>query len=257
MTYAQIIRRVLANTNNLGAKEPSYLETMKDDIIDEINVLYRKAEPVKQELDTDLVITTAAQEAPMPEDMFIPKEVLFYNSDGHQFVAKELQYEEYMRWNPAVEAETSSFAELVSTPLVPVAQVYTQENADFDGLVGYTFTDTYPQNLLWKPAITGSAKIFYSTFFNPEPLTDLTESPAFNKCFHDLIVLGATIRRLTRALTTIVDQIQLFALQTALKQFKEQRTELLKDFIGFVNTNTSTPVIEPWDFLNNYNDLIL
>lgn len=257
MTYAEIIRRVLANTSNLGTKEPSYLETMKDDIADEINALYRKAEPIKQELETDIAITTESQESDMPEDLFIPREVLFYNSEGHRFAAKELQYEEYMRWNPSAEGETTSFAELVDISLTPVAEVYTQENADFDGLVGYTFTDSYPQKLLWKPAITGSAKVFYSVAYDFTALTDLTESPVFNRVYHDLIVIGATIRRLTRILTTITDQIQLFAVQTALKHYKEQRTELLKDFIGFVNTNVSTPAVEPWDFLNNYNDLIL
>jgi hypothetical protein len=249
---------VLANTNNLGNKEAGYLETMKDDMFDAINNIYRKAEPFKTELTTDFILTTVSQEVDVPDDFFVPKQVIFYNSDGQRYDSKELQYEEYMRWNPNVEVETSSFTELL-TPVTPVVEIFTKENADYDGLVGFTFSDTDPQQLLWKPAIAGTAKLYYSQSYSTAVGTDLTLSPALFKAYHDLIVINVTIKRIVRMLTSVPDdqQSKIYGLQTALKYYTNEQTIISKDLYGYVNTNSETPTIEPFNFLNNYADMIL
>lgn len=252
MTYADIQDRVLSNIGR--EKNATFLETVKKDIFDVIIKIYRKTEPIKKENTTTITITTASQEVTVPSDFFVPNEVLFFDADGLRFPAKELQYEEYMRWNPEVDAVTTSFNELI-TPATPAGILYTQENADLDGIVGFTFSDTNPQKLLWKPAVGGTVKLYYSALA-PE-FTDQTESPEISIAFHELIVLGVTIRQLIRKLKEISDQIRLIGLQTEIRHYKEEWAETLSNFYGYTNRNTSSPRIEAFDFLNDSSMLLL
>lgn len=198
-------------------------------------------------------ITPSVQEITLPDDFFVPLEVLFYNSDGLRYPSKELQYEEYMRWNPDIEAESESFGQFDVTS-TPAPFLYTRENFDFDGLVGYTFSDSNPQKLLWKPAIGGSLKIYYSNYSTSA--ISLTSSPDFHAIFHELIVVEVTIRQLIRKLSTLSDTVQSFGLQAEIKHYKDERTELLSNLSGYVNRNVETPTIAPFDFMNDPNMII-
>ncbi len=264
MTYAEIVNRI---ANNLGKDNQSSVFTSitKLDIIDAMDKIYRKVEPVKVDFTATITIaasslTLAASNpavpptTPLTYPFLVPLEVLFFNSDGQRFPCKELQYEEYIRWNPDVTADQTSFGQFDITS-TPMPLLYTQENFDFDGLVGYAFSDTNPQQLLWKPAIAGSVKIYYVTYENT--LSALTASPNIHRVFSDLIVLTVTIKQLTRILGGITDQIKLFATTRQITEFKEELAGALKDYAGFVNRDASTPVITPFDFLNDYNMLIL
>lgn len=252
MTYADIQDRVLSNVGR--TKDGTFVETVKKDIFDVITKIYRKTEPIKKENTTEITITTTSQETTVPDDFFVPNEVLFFDADGLRFPSKELQYEEYMRWNPEVDAVTTSFNELI-TPAVPAGILYTQENADLDGIVGFTFSDTKPQKLLWKPAVGGTIKLYYSAIA-PE-IADQADSPEISVMFHDLTVIGVTIRQLIRKLKDTSDQIKLIGLQTEIRHYKEEWNETLSNFYGFTNRNTSTPKIEPFDFLNDSSMLLL
>lgn len=252
MTYQDIIDRVI---DNLGKPEQSsvFLSIIKKDIYDVLLKLYRKAEPIKAE--QDATITDASQEVAVASDFFLPLEVLFYDSDGLRFPTKELQYEEYLRWDPDVEASTTSFSELV-TGASPASMIYTKENFDLDGLVGYVFIDESAVKLKWKPAINGSLKIYYVTY-PTSVISTLTSSPAFHKIFHELIVLEVTIKHIVRRLGKVSNEIELYGLQQQLSHYKRERDETLSNFAGFVNRNVSAPVVEMFDFLNDYGMTIL
>lgn len=248
MTYNGIVDRIV---DNLGKPDRSstFMAIVKKDIFDTITKLYRKSEPIKK--DSGLIaITDVAQVDDVPDDFFIPLEVLFFNADSQRYPVKELQYEEYMRWNPDITTDDTAFG-VFDVSSSPAPLIYTPENFDFDGLVGYTFTDTNPQQLVWKPAINGYYQIFYSTSFGSTEITDLTTSPAFHIAFHELIVIDVTIKHLVRRLGGLTDQISLFALQQQIKSYKDERTELLSEFAGFINVNTSTPILGYWDFMND------
>jgi len=255
LIYSDVIDRIFTNTGSKGNRDATLVETTKKDIYDSIIKIYRKAEPIKKENPTTITITTVAQIATLPTDFFLPREVLFYATDGQRYDSRELEYEEYMRWNPDSEVLTTSFSELL-TPVTPAELTYTKENFDYDGLVGYSFTDSDPQTLVWKPAINGTIKIYYSSFPADVELV-LTESPAMHKVFHELIVLDVTIKQLVRKLGETIDQIKLFALQNSINYYKAERADMLKDFLVYVNTNTSTPIIEPFDFLNDPEMMLL
>ncbi|MHB9147705.1 MAG: hypothetical protein ACYC2U_04725 [Candidatus Amoebophilus sp.] len=199
-------------------------------------------------------LTVDCQNITLPSDFFLPLEVVFSNSESQRFPVRELQYEEYLRWNPNIVVETSSFTDLV-TNAVPVPMAMTEENAMLDGLIGYVFSDTNPIRLKWKPAIDGVVQIFYAVY-PTSAISDLTASPDIHTIYQDLIVLGVTIQQLTRRLTSPKDQIELFGLQTAIKRFGEDYQETLKNFGGYVNTNTSAPIIQPFDFMNDYDMFI-
>jgi hypothetical protein len=308
MTYADIMDRIYTNVGSKGIahREPTLVETTKKDIYDSISKIYRKSQPIKDNIintiyaddtaitsglltigriykintfvtgdnfmnagailnatgeeflataTTPTVWTNGSELQPipnklyLPSNFFIPLEVIFKNSDGIPFARTELQYEEYLRWNTESESVSSSFNDLISSPVTPLLIPITKENQDYDGLIGYTFTDSNPQTLIWKPAISGTVQIGYSTFFDTV-ITDanLSSSPDIHKSFSELIVLEVTIKQLIRKISETTDQVKLIALQSSVGHYKNERTELLKDFIGYVNTNTSTPVIEPFSF---------
>lgn len=245
MNYNEIIDRV---ANNLGksTKSSVFLSIAKKDIYDAITKFYRKTEPIKDT--SEDAITVDAQELSLSSDFFMPLEVIFNDGEGLRYPSKELEYEEYLRWNPNTEVETTSFTELV-TSATPQASIYTQENADFDGLVGYVFSDTNPQKLLWKPAINGTVYIYYSTYPTID-LSDLTASPDIYRVFHNLIVDEVTIRQLVRRLGEPKSDVELYGINSQLKHYRQERDEALNDLSGFVNVNAETPSIVPFNFLN-------
>ena len=252
MTYRSIVDRV---ADNLGIDSQSsrFLAITKSDILDVLAKVYRKVEPIKAE--KSYTLTTAAQETALESDFFIPLEIIFNDSDGARFASKELTLEEFLRWNPDVEQTTVSFSELI-TSATPQTDPYTQENFDFDGLVGYVISDEATPKLKWKPAIAGTATMLYAVFPTAESVT-LTESPAFHKTFHELIVLEITIKHLVRRLSGAKDQIELIGIQSQISNYKRDRDETLSNLNGFVNRMVSTPVIEPFNFLNSSDMIIL
>ena len=200
-------------------------------------------------------LTPDCQNIALPSDFFLPLEVLFYNTDGNRYPCKELQKEEYARWNPNVTLATTSFNDIV-TQATPFPIIYSQENADYDGLIGYCFPDTNPKVLDWKPAITGSVKIFYAVY-PASTISALTASPDIHTIYQDLIVLGVTIQHLIRRLSGVKDQFELVGLQSAINRYAEDYKETLSNFNGYVNVNVSTPIITSFDFLNDPNMSIL
>lgn len=252
MTYNDIINRV---ADNVGIENQSarFRTIAKQDIYDALLKVYRKTEPIKAEKVT--TITTAAQEITVETDFFIPLEVVFKDSDGLTFASKELTLEEFLRWNPDVEVETESFNELI-TSATPQSLSYTQENYDLDGLVGFVFADESSIKLKWKPAIAGTVTVLYATF--PTSLvTVLTDSPSIHKAYHDLLVSEVTLKHLVRRLSGANNEIQLAGINSQISFFRKERDETLSNFNGFVNRTVSTPLMEPFDFLNSPDMLIL
>lgn len=253
MNYAQIMSRIYDNVGRKDNNRPTGLtDTMRNDIFDSLNKIYRRTEPIKEE-NSGIIITSESQELEMPSGFFLPIEVIFNSTDSQRYPSKELEYEEFMRWNPETEFITTSFTELVTTA-TPQASIITQENLDYDGLVGYTFTDTKPQKLVWKPAINGTISIYHSV--HPILPIELDEAPDIHDVFHELIVLEVTIKNLTRKLDMVESEIQLYGLNQKIKHYKEERMEMLNNLSGFVNKNAETPRIIPFDFLSDYSMLV-
>ena len=250
-TYQGIVNAI---ADNVGERDQSslWLRIVKDDIFTEMCKIYRKVKPIKVPFEDTLKSTF--QELAMPDDFFLPLEVIFFDTDGNRYPCKELQNEEFIRWNPNVTLATTSFNDII-TDASPQPLYYTQENVDFDGLIGYSFFDTNPITLKWKPSINGSYQMLYSTY--PEVISSLTNSPDVHTVFQDLIVLGVTIQHLIRRLSGVKDQNEFMGTQAALNRYSDDYKETMNDFNGYVNSNISTPIISPFDFLNSPDMLIL
>jgi hypothetical protein len=251
--YADIINRI---ADNLGKDNQSAVFTsiVKNDIVDALNKIYRKGEPVKKVVEFNITSADPVPEGSynyeivMPTDFFIPREVLFVTNQEQHFPVKELTYEEFLRWSPSV-IESGSFNDLVETlnPATPVPLLMTKENFDLDGYVGFTFSDTFPQKLLWKPSINGKVKIYYSAYIDDFDIEDNTH---IHDLFLSLIVIDVTLKYKIRQLSSPESDLNLYGLNRQISEYKEQYKEVLKDFLVYVNTNVSTTLIEPFELLN-------
>lgn len=254
--YTEIINRI---ADNLGRDNQSaiFSSIVKNDIVDSLSKIYRKTEPIKAVAEYNLAIESEegyySEEISMPDDFFVPLEVVFISSDGRRYPTKEIEEEEFLRWKPTVLSTTSSFSEIV-TSTTPIPMMGTKENFDLDGIIGYTFSDTIPQKLLWKPPVEGKVQIFYSSFVDEFGIADDLH---IHKLFISLIVLDVTIKFLVRQLSKATTEIQLFGLRSQINEYKTEYTETLSNFAGYVNRNVSTPLIEPFDFQNDINMTIL
>jgi len=269
MTYQGIIDRVMSNlgyaVDNIMPKDISKL---KLDLFDVVTNILRQSESLKTlkeystaEADTGLGFGEEAfgdaafggietiNSIDMESDFYAPLEVTFKNSDGVAIVGKELQYEEFMRWNPITEPTTTSFNDIV-TDATPQEIYYSEENLKYDGSVGYCFTDTVPQKLIWKPAFVGTIQIYYTKINNDASII-LSSSPEMHFAFHEAVVHGVTLKWLLRLLPTAKSDIMLFAYRDMVANHRKDYEKYLADFAGWSNRQTETPIVSGFGFLND------
>ncbi|MFA4916706.1 MAG: hypothetical protein WC974_09865 [Thermoplasmata archaeon] len=269
MTYQGIINRVVNDTgvdnNNITVKD---VAKFKLDLFDVTTQLLRIGEALKAATTYSISETAlvggfgelgfgesgfgaepAIQEVNMETSFYAPQEVIFKNSDGVRVYAQEMQYEEYLRWNPNITEVTTSFNDIV-TDATPQELFYTEENNKFDGGIGYCFTDTNPQKLIWKPAFTGTVEIYYSKI-NPETALSLSSSPDIHFAFHEAIVHGVTMKWLFRLLPFAKTEVQLLAYRDMVAYHKDEYKKMVADFTGWVNRLAETPVIQGFGFLQD------
>lgn len=256
MTYEQIIRRIADNLG-VSATNGVFRATARRDIYDVLQLIIRKSEFPKKLYEVTIVDAedslgppTPFEEADMPSDFYLPIEVIFFATSGNRFGEIEMTRETYERWNPNVEVTTSSFNDLV-TGASPQELIWTTENFDYDGYIGYCFTDTQPRKILWKPAVNGTLKIYYTNFLSPFTAKQYDETPGMHSVFNELIIDSVTVKMLIRKYRITTDQVALDALRSELSEYKAKVKEGNADFVGYTQKTAQTSKVEGFDFLND------
>lgn len=248
--YNNIIRSVSVNIGN-NSPNQAEVSIIKKDIFDTITNVYTKAKPVKDLFKKK--ITSKISKVAMPENFLLADEVIFTDINGKRFSSKEITQEKYLRWSPDISVTDTNFeVEMLSNN--PESFILTEENTELDGYIGYYFSDENDMSVLnFKPSINGEVEILHAVF--PEDsLVEISDSPRLHKAFIKLLVLGPTIQGLLR---TKPDNEIIFADKTLrLKMYSAEYKEMLSDFAGYINRTTNTPVVEPFNFLNFYDDII-
>jgi len=254
MTYQEIIRRTAANLS-LTSISSAFIATAKRDMYDVVNAITAKVRFLKAVNSED--ITDASGDLVLEDDFFLPVEVVFFNESDHQYISVEMQRESFEKWTPNVALITESFNSLV-TSATPDVYVWTKENEDFDGKIGYLFTETSPRALKWKPLVNGSVKIIYATY-DETAIATLSNSPEMHKVYQELIVLGMTLKLLTRMLLAEdLTEIRLVAIRSSIKSYKEDYKDKMGDFTAYSDKKSTFEVqrMEGFDFLNDRNMLL-
>lgn len=253
MTYQDITERVMINLN-LKSMSSAFISTCRRDIYDSLIKLLRKGESLKYiwefQVDDDTTDATYETESiEVPTKLYMPLEVKFsLTADQNLYYrAVELTEEEFMRWVPITDPETTTFTELVESS-TPIAYYGSRENVLYDGCVGYVFTDANPRIFKWKPAVNAMIKVL-GVELPTDAISDITVSPNMHFAFHELLVLAVTIKQLTRMLKLAKNEIELVGLQTELRLYRSEYDEVANNFYGWANRNVNPQIIEPSDFL--------
>lgn len=248
--YRNIIRSVAVN---IGINSPNSMEVsiIKKDIYDVSMKVFRHSKPIKENLSED--ITTNAQELMLPENFFSADEVAFKDQNGQRYYTKELLEEEYLRWDPGYNVNETNF-ETVAINGEAQTIFNTVENLEFDGYVGYYFSDSESMSILkWKPAINGTVYMLYSVV--PEDdIVNMDSEPKMHRAFRELLVLGASIKGLLRK--DVKTDIELANKTLKLRMWQDEFKQSSAEIAGYVNRTTSTPLVKPMDFMNFYEDII-
>lgn len=280
MTYQEIIRRTAANLS-LTSISSAFIAIAKRDMYDVFNAITRKIQNLKL-LETTtinsednsylydvngaqiftaqgepIVINDNISDKVVPDDFYFPVEVVFYDTNGHQYVSEEIPREAFEKWIPDANLVTTSFVEQV-TSATPNTYVWSRENEDYDGKIGYTFSDSSPLLLLWKPSVNGFMKLLYAKYADTV-ISTLTSSPEMHKVYHELMVLGITLKLLYRMLLEKdLTEIRLIALRSSIKLYQAQYTEMIADMTAFVEKKATFQVqqMEGFEFLNDRHMLL-
>ncbi len=255
MTYNTIVQRIRKNLG-LTALTQQELDDIKLDIVDIITLVTREAESLKAVATitaTDDGTTEQSQDlsASPFSNFYMPLEVVFFSSSGNKYISKEIEHEEYLKWNPNASAETATFSEIASDS-DPDELTYTIENEQLDGYVCYTIKDTFPMTMSWKPRIAGTIQVLYLQVGVSESITSPeTSKPSLHEAFHNVIIDGVMVRQLQAKITKVDNEVQLYALNGLLKNYKDSFDKGLAKFSGYINKRVETARIEPFDFLND------
>lgn len=271
MTYKDILVRV-ANNLGLPSLTSAFLSVAKKDIYDVLCALIQEHEFATTE--KTITITTSVTSvdlySSMP-DFFSPLELVFLDSDNNRLYTKEILPETFLKWNPNVDLTVESFNELV-TDATPSAILFSAENEQLDGYVGYTFTDDVAPLLKWKPAIDGSIQMIYvraplltaegygfNYGFNYGSSDLLGLIPPMNPAFHTLIVEGVTLKFLyRRLLDKQLTDIQLNGINTSIRLHQKEYQKQSDNYGAFIKKTATFEAkeIEFFDFLNDRSMLL-
>jgi len=264
MIYEQLIRRI-ADNMNMPIANGVFRATARRDIYDVLNLIGRKSEFPKKLFevviaDSDAGIVGVDPPVPvnsvnLPSDFYIPVEVMFFATSGNRFAELEMSRETYEKWNPNVLLVTESFNDLVTSG-TPLELMWTQENFDYDGYIGYHFTETQPRTIIWKPAANGTLKVYYTTFDEQFLANQYSNVPNIHAVFSEIVVDGVTTKMLVRKLKTAKTEVEFYGLKTELNEYKEKFKEGVNDFVGYTQKRATSPRMEPFDFLNDPDMLI-
>lgn len=248
--YNNIVRIV---SINLGNKAPNSVDVsiIKNDIYSSLTKVYRKTKPAKETKIYNIKETKG--EILLPENFFVADEIVFKDLDGNIYLSKEITEEQFLRWSPNVFQTDSNFENEVLGESVGKI-IYTNDNSELDGYIGYCISDKENSMLLkYKPTINGTLDVFFSVF--PEDsIPDINDYPHVHKAFIDVLILGATISGLIRQKPT--NEIDLGDKTLKLRLYKDEYAQALSDYAGYVNRSVETPIVQPFDFLNFYDDII-
>lgn len=262
MDYRTIIQQI---SLNLGVDNPSTreIDVVKRDVYAVLMFLMRKSAPI-QKTHNVASLTTSDESTFLPSDFYLADQVIIYASSGNRYFSKELEHEEYLRWQPNPELTVESFNELV-TDATPQEIFYTKENFDYDGYVGWTIPDEMVDNsgtlvyqMIWKPTFTGSMDVLYKSI-DGIGLSDvaLTITPEIRRAFHDTLVSGGTTKALQRKIMHAKSEIELASMQLSYRLYKDDYDNGVAELAGVTNASSETPRIEPFEYLNDWDMMIL
>lgn len=189
----------------------------------------------------------------MPDDFYIPLEVNF-DAPDKRYASKEMTREQYVNWNPN-RALAEDADDLYEWDTVHTTNL-TEENIDYDNLIGYFFQQLgATAQLIWKPKFSGTITISYAYL----PSITAADGTAIdiNRRFADLMIWGATIKGLVRKLTSDnINEAKLAGIQISLRKYESDFNRLLHEFTNFMHKRTEAARILPFSILNDgYQDL--
>lgn len=248
--YNDIVRSVALN---IGIESPNnkHISIIKRDIYMSLLKIMRKGSPIKRVITED--ITSSKSLFMLPEDFFTAFEVIFYSENGNKYESKEIEIEQFERWNPNPEISQSNFEE-VALNQNPSENFWNEDNVELDGYIGYYFTDEEDvSRLVWKPGINGSVKIIYSSITDEQP-ESIESAPDLHYSFRELLILGPTIQGLLRKPSK--GEIEYNEKLLSIRMYQDEFKQMLKEFVGYINRRTETPRIDSFDFLNDINQTL-
>jgi hypothetical protein len=270
MTYKDILTRV-ANNLRLPSITSAFLSVAKRDIYDVLCVLIQEHEFITTEINIPITTAITSVDLSTYADFFSPLELVFLDSDGNRLYTKEILPETYLKWNPTTEYSVESFNELI-TDATPSTILYSAENEQLDGYVGYTFTDDFVGQLKWKPAINGSIQMVYvrapilqdigygfNYGFNYGSSDLLGFTPPLNPAFHTMIVESLTVKSLYRMLLDEnLTEVRLIALRSLIKEHQSEFKKQSDTFAAFIKKTATFEAksVEFFDFLNDRSMLL-
>jgi hypothetical protein len=204
----------------------------------------------------NFIININSNEVELPNDFYIPHEVVFEDSESKRILTKEMSRSQYVSWSPN-RIYTDSLPFKVTDPVASLIRThYTDESQDYDGSLGYLFQvkegKTY---FLFKPNVTGTLTISYSHI--PNVVVNATDSLQINRRFSDLVVYGATLKELTRRLTKPnIKELEFAGVQSSIGLYRKEYKELLHLFTNFANKRSESAKILPFSLIND-NDMII
>ncbi|WP_337872917.1 hypothetical protein [Ignavibacterium sp.] len=248
MTYKEILQKV-SNNLNIDNPEVSFYSIGLTDIRLILNEVIRNTNFLTKVYEnTTLDSATTSLNLSTINDFLYPLEVLFLSPEGARYITQEIFHETFLKWEPNVVL-SGSFSDLV-TQATPLTEHYTFENFKLDGSVGFTFADTYPRQLLWKPGVNGTLKILYVA---KPAIPTPTGTPELNSLFDDLLIHGVTARMLLRQLKEAKSEIEVVAIRTLYGEYQSLYKDAVGNLIEFTNkfSNDEAKVAEPFFFLTD------
>lgn len=182
----------------------------------------------------------------LPSYVYVPFDAHFKVSianSGAGYLNKEMTEEQYNRWVPYGGIKNPPEGEVYILDEGPQATVYTLDNLEFDGRIGYFFY-VYEEKmyLMFKPAVDGAVTIRFSYI----PTIDTTESTAMpiHTAFANGIIAGTSYRQLQKMLLQAQSELEVAKIQTLQGQYMNSYKSSVKVFSGFNRKKTKVASIK-------------
>jgi hypothetical protein len=252
LNYGDIVYTV---ANNVGWDIPTsaQIEIIKRHMYFEMQTILRKSLSVKEEFEKPITVSKTTME--MPDNFYMAEEVIFMNANKHKLYSVEMEHEEFALWDPdAFEDELLNFEDFALSYSGRPTRYFSAEDLKYNNVIGYAFIDQKDRpKMVWKPASAGYLKVIYSATLDSE----IRESvhPEIMHSFVDMAMSGTTYRILNLLMTNAESEVRIVSLRNSMSVYKSQRDEALKEFIAFVNHNTETPYVTPFNFFGTSEDI--
>jgi hypothetical protein len=83
-------------------------------------------------------------------------------------------------------------------------------------------------------------------------VSDLTSSPSIHAVFHEILVIGGTIRMLKRKLLNAENELKFYAMNALISKYEKEHNKLTADLSGFVNVTAEVNVVQPQGIFDDF-----